>query len=219
MKRVAIIGGGFAGLSAGVDLAARGFRVNVLEARPRLGGRAYSFTDEASGEVVDNGQHAMMGCYTHTLAFLEQIGATRKLVRQPNLHVEMVHPQRGRGAIIGASLPSPLHLLGGVLGYRLLSRAERVGALLGGMRLMAMRRRGDPRLTQRTVEQVLVSLGQSTNARSSFWYPVAIATLNESPLRAAAAPFAEVLARAFFRSRADSQFVLPKVGLSDLYTD
>jgi squalene-associated FAD-dependent desaturase len=219
MKRVAIIGGGFAGLAAGVELAARAFRVNVLEARPRLGGRAYSFTDEASGEVVDNGQHAMMGCYTQTLAFLERIGATRKLNRQRNLHVEMVHPRRGRGAISGSSLPSPLHLLGGILGYRLLSRAERVGALFGGMRLMAMRRRGDPGLSQRTVEQLLVSLGQSMNARSSFWYPVAIATLNESPLRAAAAPFAEVLARAFFRSRADSQFVLPKVGLSDLYTD
>jgi squalene-associated FAD-dependent desaturase len=62
-------------------------------------------------------------------------------------------------------------------------------------------------------------LGQSTNACTSFWFPVAIATLNELPERAAAAPFAEVMARAFFGSRADSQFVLPKVGLSDLYTD
>ncbi len=219
MRRVNVIGGGFAGLAAGVDLSTRGFRVNVLESRPRLGGRAYSFTDDASGEVVDNGQHAMMGCYTHTLAFLEQIGATRKLMRQPHLHVELIHPQRGTGAITGSPLPSPLHLLGGILGYRLLSRSERVCALLAGMRLMAMRRRRDPRLALWTVQEALVALGQSANARSSFWYPVAIATLNESPLRAAAAPFVEVLARAFFRSRADSQFVLPKVGLSDLYTD
>ncbi len=219
MRRVAIIGGGFAGLAAGVDLAARGFRVNVFEARPRLGGRAYSFTDDATGEVVDNGQHAMMGCYTHTLAFLDQIGATRKLVRQPKLHVEMIHPQRGTGAITAASLPCPLHLLASILGYRLLSRSERVCALFGGMRLMAMRWRRDPRLMQSTVQEVLIALGQSPNARANFWYPVAIATLNEAPLRAAAAPFAEVLARAFFRSRADSQFVLPKVGLSDLFTD
>ena len=219
MRRVAIIGGGFAGLAAGVELAARGFRVNVFEARPRLGGRAYSFTDDASGEVVDNGQHAMMGCYTHTLAFLDRIGAARKLVRQANLHVEMIHPRHGVGAITASSLPSPLHLLTGIMGYRLLSPAERVRGLLGGMRLMAMRRRCDPRLAQWTVEQAMIALGQSANARLSFWYPVAIATLNESPARAAAAPFAEVLARAFFRSRADSQFVLPKVGLSDLYTD
>jgi hydroxysqualene dehydroxylase len=219
MRRVTVIGGGFAGLAAGVDLAARGFRVTVCEARGRLGGRAYSFTDDASGEIVDNGQHAMMGCYTHTLAFLERIGATPKLMRQRTLHVDMIHPQRGAGAIIASSLPSPLHLLGGVLGYRLLSHGERAKALLGGLRLMAMRRRRDARLAQWTVEQVLVFLRQSANARTSFWYPVAIATLNESPTRAATAPFAEVLARAFFRSRRDSQFVLPRVGLSDLYTE
>jgi len=66
---------------------------------------------------------------------------------------------------------------------------------------------------------VLTGLGQSAHARTSFWNPVALATLNELPERAAAGPFVEVLARAFFRSRADSQFVLPRVGLGDLYTD
>ena len=219
MKPVAIIGGGFAGLAAGVELAASGVPVTVLEAKPRLGGRAYSFRDEESGEVVDNGQHAMMGCYVETLAFLRRIGAGDKVMRQANLRVEMVDARRGPGVIACAPLPSPLHLLGGVLGYELLSRAERLRALLGGMRLMAMRKRRDPRLAEATVESVLIDLGQSANARASFWYPVAIATLNESPDRAAAAPFAEVLARAFFGSRADSQFVLPRVGLSDLYTE
>jgi len=219
MKRVAIIGGGFAGLAAGVALAGRGVAVSLFEARPRLGGRAYSFRDDETGEVVDNGQHVLMGCYRDTLAFLERIGATHKLMRQQNLHVRMVHPERGPGAIACPSLPSPLHLLGGILRYRLLTHAERVRVLLGGMRVMAMRRRGDSRLREWTVEQLLRALRQSPNARASFWYPVAVATLNESPERAAAAPFTEVLARAFFRSRADSQFVLPRVGLSELYTE
>ncbi|MBI1818292.1 MAG: FAD-dependent oxidoreductase [Deltaproteobacteria bacterium] len=219
MKSVAIIGGGFAGLAAGVELAARGVPVTVLEARARLGGRAYSFRDDDSGEVVDNGQHALMGCYTHTLAFLDRIGALDKVVRQPNLRVEMIDARRGAGVIAATALPSPLHMLGGVLGYGLLSRAERLRALLGGMWLMAMRQRRDPRLAELTVEQLLIALGQSANARTSFWYPVAIATLNETPDRAAAAPFAEVLARAFFGSRSGSQFVLPRVGLSDLYVD
>ncbi|HUI26119.1 MAG TPA: hydroxysqualene dehydroxylase HpnE [Candidatus Kryptonia bacterium] len=219
MKPVVVIGGGFAGLAAGVELAARGIPDTVLEARARLGGRAYSFRDADTGETVDNGQHAMMGCYRETLAFLDRIGAGDKVVRQENLRVEMIDAERGAGVIAAASLPSPLHMLGGVLGYRLLGRAERLRALLGGIRLMAMRQRRDPRLTEQTVEQVLMALGQSKNARVSFWYPVAIATLNETPERAAAAPFAEVLARAFFSSRAGSQFVLPRVGLSDLYTD
>lgn len=218
MNHVAIIGGGLAGLAAGVELAGRGVQVAVLESRPHLGGRAYSFLDEASGEVVDNGQHAMMGCYKHTLAFLERIGATAKLTRQDDLRVAMIHKQHGEGMIAGAALPSPLHMLAGILRYRLLSRGERLRALLGGARFMAMHRKSDARLGRLTVEQLLVALGQSENTRHCFWYPVALATLNERPERACAAPFAEVLARAFFASRADSQFVLPKVGLSDLYT-
>ena len=81
-KDVAIIGGGFAGLSAGVALAERGFRVALLESKPALGGRAYSFPDPDSEDFVDNGQHVLMGCYRATLEFLERIG-TRDRHRGP----------------------------------------------------------------------------------------------------------------------------------------
>ena len=219
MKRVAVIGGGFAGLAAGVALAERGLAVTVLEGRPYLGGRARSFTDEASGEIVDNGQHAMMGCYVETLRFLRRIAADGKLVRQPNLRVDLVDPRRGWGVLASPALPGPLHMLGAVVRYGLLSRRERLLALWGGVRLLQMRRRRDPRLAIWTVAELLRALGQSPNACASFWHPVAIATLNEMPSEAAAAPFAEVLARAFFGSRTDSQFMLPSVGLSELYTD
>ena len=60
---VIVIGGGFAGLSAATALAEKGFRVLVLEARPSLGGRASVFTDPATGERVDNGQHILTGAY------------------------------------------------------------------------------------------------------------------------------------------------------------
>lgn len=219
MSRVVVIGGGFAGLAAGVELAGRGLRPLVLEGRPHLGGRAYSFTDAASGTVVDNGQHALMGCYHHTLAFLRRIGAGDKLTRQANLRVAMAQRGLGSGTIACAPLPSPLHMLAGVLRYRLLPRGDRARALLGGMQLLRMHRSDDARLSRLTVAQILALLGQSPQAQACFWNPVAVATLNETPQRAAAAPFATVLARAFFGSRRDSQFVLPRVGLSELYTD
>ena len=217
-RRVAVVGGGFAGLAAGVALADRGHEVVVLEAKRRLGGRAYSFRDAATGAIVDNGQHAMMGCYAHTLAFLDRIGAADRVVRQRDLRVEMRGAYRGAAAVAAVPAPAPLHVAGALLRYRHLTRVERARALVAGLRVLGMRRRRDPFLAHATVADLLERLGQSPNACRVFWYPVAISTCNELPGRAAAAPFAEVLARAFFGTRADAQFVFARVGLSDLYT-
>jgi len=218
MSDALIIGGGFAGLAAGVALAADGVRVTVLEKRPVLGGRAYSYTDATTGETIDNGQHAMMGCYHHMFRFLERIGASDKLTIQPGLRVAMLDPERGRGVIACPSLPNPLHMAAGVLGYRLLDRGDRVRVLVGGLRLLAMKRRRDPRLATLTVDAALDLLAQPTATRRAFWHPVAIATLNEDPALASADLLAEVMVRAFFSGKENARFVLARVGLSDLYT-
>ena len=83
--RVIIIGGGFAGLRAGVSLSERGFEVLLLERRSYLGGRAYSFRDPVTGDTVDNGQHLFMGCYRQTIAFLEKIGCLDRLKFQDRI--------------------------------------------------------------------------------------------------------------------------------------
>jgi zeta-carotene desaturase len=80
---VVIVGAGFAGLSAAAALAERNARVLVLEARPRLGGRATAFPDHATGELVDNGQHVLFGCYHETFAFLRRVGADGHVRLQP----------------------------------------------------------------------------------------------------------------------------------------
>ncbi len=219
MSDAIVIGGGFAGLAAGVALANDGVSVTILERRPVLGGRAYSYTDATTGEVIDNGQHAMLGCYHHLFRFLDRIGATEKLAIQPGLRVAMLDPERGRGVIACPRLPSPLHMAAGVLGYRLLGLADRVRVLIGGLRLLAMKRRHDPRLARLTVDDALDLLGQPETTRRAFWHPVAIATLNETPALASADLLAEVMVRAFFSTRDDARFVLSRVGLSELYTD
>src|SRR5580692_7484621 len=89
-KDAVVIGAGFAGLSSAVALAERGVRVAVLEGKPALGGRAYSFVDDDTGDFVDNGQHVLMGCYHETLSFLEQIGTRGQLIFHRNLEIEML---------------------------------------------------------------------------------------------------------------------------------
>src|ERR671934_2262156 len=84
--RVLIIGGGLAGLAAAAALAPRGFAVTLLEARGRLGGRASSFTDAASGQLVDTCQHVSMGCCTNLAHFCRTVGIDRYLEPQKALH-------------------------------------------------------------------------------------------------------------------------------------
>ena len=157
---VIIIGGGFAGLSAGVALAEKGFRVALLESKPALGGRAYSFEDPESGDFVDNGQHVLMGCYTETLDFLARIGAAKNLVFQNDLEIEMLD-RGGVGATLKtARLPGPFHMGAGLLRYRHLTIAQRLRVLTGGLRLLTMQRRDASALKEMTVEQLMDALGQ-----------------------------------------------------------
>jgi len=62
----------------------------VFEARPTVGGRATAFTDPATGERVDNGQHVLLGCYRDTFTFLDRIGARDRVQLQDRLGVDMI---------------------------------------------------------------------------------------------------------------------------------
>src|ERR1700681_1889472 len=134
-EHVVVIGAGFAGLSSAVALAERGVQVTVLEGKPALGGRAYSFTDPETGDFVDNGQHVLMGCYTETLDFLARIGAAKNLVFHPDLEIEMLDRGGARATLRTAHLPGPLHMSSALLRYRHLTMGERMRAMIGGLRL------------------------------------------------------------------------------------
>ena len=216
-KDAVVIGAGFAGLSCAVALAERGVRVTVLEGKPALGGRAYSFEDPDTADFVDNGQHVLMGCYNETLDFLKRIGAHSQLVFHEDLEIEMLAGPGQSAVLKTARLPGPLHMTAALLGYKHLSFAQRMSVMRGGLRMLAMRRFSDE-LRRLTVAQLMDRLGQSEHARRCFWYPLSIATLNDEPESSSAQQLAEVLKRAFFsRRRRDSAFVYSRVGLSDLY--
>ena len=153
-KDAVVIGAGFAGLSAAVALAEKGFRVTVLEGKPALGGRAYSFEDPDTGDFVDNGQHVLMGCYGETLDFLKRIGAYDQLVFHEDLEIEMLAGPGQSAVLKTARLPGPLHMTAALLGYKHLSFAQRMSVMRGGLRMLAMRRFGDE-LRRLTVAQLM----------------------------------------------------------------
>lgn len=209
-----IIGGGFAGLAAGVELSDRGYEVELLERRNRLGGRAYSFIDAKTGDTVDNGQHLFMRCYKETVAFLEKIGRLDRLQFQDRLRVEFLDRENGFITFECADTFPPLHILAGLFRMKGLTAGDKLRALKLGNAIRS--KNGHKRLT---VSEWLARLNQSVNISERFWNPLAIATLNESPDTASAKMMAVVLREAFTGSREDSCIGISSVGLGDLYTD
>ncbi|MFF3085576.1 protoporphyrinogen oxidase [Streptomyces nojiriensis] len=67
-----VIGGGIAGLAAAHRLLAEGFRVTLLEAGPRLGGKLYA--GELAGARVDLGAESMLARRPEAVALAEAVG-------------------------------------------------------------------------------------------------------------------------------------------------
>jgi hydroxysqualene dehydroxylase len=214
---VIIIGGGLSGLSAAVDLSARGCSVLVLERSQHLGGRAYSFVDGKTGEEIDNGQHLMMGCYHQTRWLLETIGSDHLAILQPNLHIDFFHPERGFASLHCPTLPGPFHLLAGLLGLKTLSFGERLRLLRIGLEIHKHPENVEPALAKLTVRQWLVSLGQSEESMKCLWDVIAVGSLNGNPEEVSAVLFYRVLRAAFLGGRENSSLLIPKAGLSALF--
>src|SRR5258708_34063194 len=76
MKKVIVVGGGYAGISTATALAEKGFAVELLESRGFLGGRVYSTPPtENFPAPVGNGPHLFIGCYHETWKLLERLQA------------------------------------------------------------------------------------------------------------------------------------------------
>jgi len=213
-RRAVIIGGGFAGLTAAVRLAERGWEVLVLERRNHLGGRAYSFIDSKTGDIVDNGQHLFMGCYHHTIDFLKTIGTLDRLSFQERPHVDFLD-RDGFASFDCPPLPAPLHVLAGLFRMKGLGVGDKLRALNLRRAITSNGRFAPDSLT---VDQWLGELDQSERIKTRFWNPMVIATLNQSPDIASARMLQVVLKEAFGGGVKNSSIGISRVGLSDLYT-
>ena len=126
-KSVTVVGGGLAGIAAAWKLSCAGYRVILIEKRPFLGGRAYSYTDPKTESEVDNGQHVFMKCCTEYIELLSQFGSIHETQIQESMKVE-VRDSNGRLGVIGSSiLPSFLNMLPSLITYKHLSLLLHVG--------------------------------------------------------------------------------------------
>ncbi len=214
MKSCLIIGGGFAGLSSAVFLSEKKIQINLLEASPKLGGRAYSLTHPQLNDSFDNGQHILMGCYEETISFLKKIGSYENLIVQDSLEIDFVQP----GGIVHP-LKSPKHfypfnLLIGILNYKAISLKERAKVVDFFLDLACC---FEDDIKDKSVEQWLNEKGQSQRIKKALWEIIVVGALNTDLKNASAFTFVQILKRIFFDGPHASKIIIPKSGLTELY--
>jgi zeta-carotene desaturase len=209
--RVAIAGGGLAGLSAACALADEGFRVTLLERRPYLGGRASSYEHPGTGEVVDNCQHVLLGCCTNLIDFYERTGVDDKIRWYDSL--TFLEPG-GRASVIGSSgLPAPLHTMPAFLRAQCLNLSDKfaIAAAMTALAPAALREKEESFLSW------LRNHGQTEQAIERFWKPILVSALNEDVDKVSVAYAAQVVRESFLKSPGAGRMGVPSVPLTELY--
>ncbi len=208
---VAIIGGGLAGLAAAAKLGGAGFAVTLLEARPRLGGRASSFPDPASGTLIDTCQHVSMGCCTEFADFCKTLGLDGFLQRQNSLY--FMTPDRRVSRFRADPFPAPLHLARSFASAHYLTWSEKLRIAYGLARL-ALPRKDDPPFAE-----WLAQHRQTPRTIARFWGLVLVSALNEDPQRVGLRYARKVFLDGFLRDRTGFDIYLPTVPLGRFYGD
>ncbi len=209
--QIIIVGGGWAGLSAAVELARHGLKPVVLEAARNLGGRAHSLRFDSL--IVNNGQHLLLGAYRSILSTLETLGIPEAdLFRRTPLGVTLKSVLGGEVRLQTCRLPAPLHLLWALLQANGLGITGRLAALR--LLLRARRDRFDARPDVSLV-YYLRQCKQPADITRALWQPLCQATLGTPIERASTRLFLRVLRDLFFARRNHSDLLIPTVPLVD----
>ncbi len=209
VERVAVVGGGLAGLAAGLALKASGAHVELFERSRILGGRATSF--EIDGVEVDNGQHVFLACCTEFVNFAKAVGMNGQIHLQERFDATIISRSGKAGRLRTAALPAPLHLIGSFASYSHLG-------LTGKLRIaraLAAALLSQPRANE-TFETWLTRNGQGAQERAAFWDPFFVPALNAPFDRVGASDAMFVLKTAFLRDAGAARFGFSKVPLAHL---
>jgi zeta-carotene desaturase len=214
-RRVAVVGGGIAGLACALRLAEEGVQVTVLETRRKLGGRATSFTDPRTGEVLDNCQHVLMGCCTNLLDFYGRLGVEGAIEWHDK--VFWANPPHAPDVMRPCLLPAPAHFTGSFAAMRMLSLAEKRAVARAMWRMLRMGPTGRARWEDRTFADFLRACAQPQGTVERFWSPVVVSACNLDVHEASAASAMQVFQEGFLANAAAPRMGISTVPLVELY--
>lgn len=208
-----MIGGGLAGLACAVALAEAGIEVQLFEKRPRLGGRATSYT-LPDGDEVDNCQHVTLGCCTNLDDFYRRAGAAGKIRFYDRLYFA---DRRGRRFTMEASrLPAPLHMAPSFLAFKALSVADK-RSIARAMLAITWAGGRPPGAAGASMLDWLGRLKQTQGAIDRFWRVVLVSALDEELSHMDARYGIDVFWKGFLANRGGYRIGIPSVPLGELY--
>ncbi|AMP09710.1 pyridine nucleotide-disulfide oxidoreductase family protein [Collimonas arenae] len=211
-KQVAVIGAGWAGCTAAVELTAAGHQVTLFEASRQLGGRARRV--DINELTLDNGQHILLGAYKDSLGMMRKVGIdlAAAMLRLP---LQMCYPSESGGmTFVAPRLPAPLHLLVALWRAQGLDREDKLALarFSSAARWMGWQLHDDC-----SVSTLLERFDQTDRLIQLMWRPLCIAALNTRPEQASAQVFLAVLRDSLGAKRSASDMLLPRIDLSSLY--
>jgi squalene-associated FAD-dependent desaturase len=219
-SKVAVIGGGLAGITASIALAETGAEVTLLEARPRLGGATCSFSRD--GLTVDTGQHIFLGCCSAYRGLLDKLGMTGHAPMQDRFDVTVLAPgtagQPRKARLRRTALPGPLHMLPGLGRYPFLSLKERASV---SRPALAMRfvDPSKPAVDQQRFGDWLAARGQTERTRRALWDLFSVSALNIAGDDASLALAAVVVKTGLLGKNNAADIGVPALPLGELHGD
>ncbi len=205
-QRLAVVGAGWAGLTAAVRGVQAGFQVSVFEMSHHPGGRARSLDNRP--DALDNGQHILIGAYTRTLALMRELGADPAVLLH-RMPLALRFPD-GAGLALAAGTPA-WSLLMGIARFAGTSVRERWSLTRHALGWAARGFRCDETLT---VDALCA--GMAPRMRELLIDPLCVAAMNTHARGASAGVFLRVLQDALLGGAGSADLLLPRRPLSEL---
>lgn len=209
---VVVVGGGIAGIAAALRMADAGRRVVLLEASRRLGGRATSHTDPATGEEIDNCQHVTMGACTAYNAMIRRLGRDGDIAWTDTQ--TWLEAGGACSTISPRWLPAPLHYARSFAAARFLTPLDKAAIAAAIPRVAAARRQA---WEARTFLDFLHDAAQPEGTIRRFWSPVVVSACNLDVDRISAAPALMVFQTGLLAGPRAARIGVPRVPLGRLY--